>query len=419
MTYPGSATFPGSTTFPGAGVLVLPTPAKILSEWVVLARNSDRSIAGILRSWSLSLTLRFNEVGTWTLNVPREVCPSGWPAAGSGIIVLHNGVVRASGMIDNNDYKRAADPASPDVSPGLWTLTGDTDLGRIAYRVVYPVPGSSWETQTAASHYVLASAIAETQLRTLVNVNAGPGALVARRVPGLVLGTATGAGTSVPVRERFTMLLDTCRAIALSGGGLGFDVINVPGGNYEFHVYQPVDRTLTARFGEDLGNVLRLSVGRLSPEVTVALIAGPGEQASRITDEQIDTTADPAWGRREMFIDQRQASETDPVARQAEFDKAATEALAAGAEQATISADIIDTATTQWGRDYNLGDKVSVNTPHGVVPDLVREVHVDVSEEGEAVVGSTIGTTQASSASLTVRLARSMQKRISNLERSA
>jgi hypothetical protein len=377
--------------------------------WSVLARAADRSVAGLLRGWKLSLTLRFNEVGSWTLEIPRDLCPTGWPAPGAGILALSDGTVRASGVLDDESYDWSADPSSVAVGPGMWSLTGDTDLGRIAYRIVYPTPSAAWSAQNVTASYT-ASGAAATLMQNLVNVQAGPGALAARRT-GIVLGAATAAGTSTQISERFTPLLDALRTVALAGGGLGFDVVADAAGNLPFTVYQPVDRSATARFAVELGNVTDLHASRTAPTGTVALVAGSGVGTARQTLEQADPLADAAWGRREVFVDQRQTSDT------AEYAKAATEALAAAAQQVTAYAPIVDTAATRWGRDYGLGDLVSVVTPFGVVTDVVRAVQVDVTEDGDAVVSSTVGTDQATSDDRTARFVAQLTRRISGLER--
>ena len=393
-----------------------------MSTWTLLARAADRSIVGVLSGYSLALTLRWNEVGSWALNLPRESAPDGWPAPGTGLVMLRGGVVVASGNWDEETFRWSADPGDQDAGQGRYTLAGDTDLARLAYRVVYPDWNSAWTAQSV-SHYV-STGIGESELRELVNRQVGSVALASRQVPGLQLGTAVGVGTTITVRERFTPLLDAMRSAAEAGGGLAFDVRDTLAGTQQFVVWQPTDRTETARFGVELGNVASLEIRRTSPVATTALVAGTEELAARQTFEKSNTAAVTTWGRRELFVDQRQATDSDnpdpttPSPEQvAEYEKAADEALADQGEQFAVAAVTIDTPQLQWGRDYNLGDKVSVLTPFGPVADLVRQVDLAVDDTGVEDIRSTIGTNDIASDDPLAATVRRLTSRISQIER--
>ena len=393
-----------------------------MSTWTLLARAADRSIVGVLSGYSLALTLRWNEVGSWSLNLPRESAPAGWPAPGTGLIMLRDGAVVASGNWDEQTFTWSADPGDQAAGQGIYTLAGDTDLARLAYRVVYPDYLHAWTAQGNA--YYADSGTGESVLRNLVNRQAGSNALTARIVPGLHLGTAVGVGGAISVRERFTPLLDAMRSAADLSGGLAFDVRDTLAGTQEFVVWQPVDRTDTARFGVELGNVASLEIRRTSPVATTALVAGTEELAARQTLEKSNTAAVTLWGRREMFVDQRQATDDTwvpgdpPTAEQlAEYEKAADETLADQGEQFAVAAVTIDTPQLQWGRDYNIGDKVSVITPFGPVDDLVRQVDIAVDENGVEDIRSTIGTNDIASDDPLASTVRRLTSRISQIER--
>lgn len=386
--------------------------------WQLLARTPDRQIAGLLSGWSFKLSLRYNEVGSWSLNIPAEGTPAGWPAPGCGLIFIRDGKVWASGNLDDRDFSWSADPDDEAAGPGTYGLTGDTDLGRLAYRTIYPTPGADWEG-AQGDYWTYGPDTAEEVMRVTVNWQAGSLARPARRVPGLRLGTPTGAGSQVRISERFTPLLDGLRKVALAGGGLAFDVRDALDGNLDFTVRPTADRTDTARFGRELGNVVSLNVLQAAPNATVALIAAQGEKEQRELVEIADPDADPAWGRRELFIDQRDVSsdQTD-TDRMAEYDKAAAEAFATDGEQTAVSAVIRDTPVVQLGRDYDLGDRVSVLTPFGPVADLVRQVDVEVDATGVEEITSVIGTTDPTTTDPMAATQRAMDKRISRLERS-
>lgn len=382
-------------------------------RWTLLARDASRRIVGVIPAGSFKLTLRHNEVGSWTLSVPRELTPEGWPEPGSGLIFLREGKVVASGNVDEETFSWSADSTDDSGGTGKWELTGDTDLGRIAYRIVYPSHNRPWSQQNIEAHFE-STDYANTLLRRLVSRQAGPDALPSRRVQGLYLRQGEPQlGNQFTAKLRFTPLLEAMRSIALTGGGLAFDIVDDLAGGLEFRTWQPSDRSNVAQFGVEIGNVVNLHVRRSSPVCTSALVAAQGEGTDRFTYEQSDEDAVARWGRREMFIDQRQAGD-------AEIDviiQAAEEALAENGEQTAVSAEIIDTPTVQWGRDYGLGDKVSVLTPFGQVSDLVREVDIEVDEGGVETIRSVIGTVDPMTDDPLATTVEKLMARISQLER--
>ena len=385
--------------------------------WQLLARMPDRQVGGVLDAASFKLTLRHNEVGSWSVDVPRERTPAGWPAPGAGIIAIRDRVVVASGDIDEQGFAWSSDPGDESAGPGKYTLTGSTDLARLGYRVVYPTPGQPWGSQTN-NYYAYGPDVGEEVLRVTVNQQAGSLAPTQRRVPGLRLSAPTGIGSTVVIHERFTPLLDALRKVALAAGGLAFDVRDALDTGQDFVIWQPLDRTGSARFGIELGNVASLAVQRVAPTGTTALVAGQGEGADRTLVEIPDPSANIAWGRREAFLDQRQVDAgLELPEQQVEFEKAAAEAFADAAEASAVSAVIVDTPAVKWGEDYGLGDRVSVSTPFGPVVDVVRQVDITVDEAGVEDITSVIGTTDPTTDDPLAGIVRAMSKRISQLER--
>lgn len=398
-----------------------------MATWTLLARDTNREIMGVLEGWTLDLTMRYNEVGSWSISLPREVVPDpgDWPRQYSGLIMLRDGVPVASGQVESTRFEWSADPEDDNGGPGKFALEGATDMAALGTRIIYPDPRSQWGDQTGA-YFVwpndpeTPTLPGEELMRQIVNQQAGSQAQEwqQRGVAGLRLGTPTGAGTDVKVRDRFSNLLDLLRSVALASGGLVFDVVDALDGHFDFVVREPVDRTLTARFGPELGNVVSLSMEYAAPTVTAALVAAGGELDNRYLQEF------KAEGRRvEQLVDQRQAGSADEQTeemtpeQEAEITKAAEEVLTEGAAQTAVSAVILDTPQVQWLRDYNIGDLVSIQTPLGAVTDLVREVRVQVDETGYEHVETTIGTEEATYDDPMARTVKRMQRRLYQLEK--
>lgn len=400
-----------------------------MANWTLLARDTNREIMGVLEGWALDLTLRLNEVGSWSITVPRETIPApgDWPRQFSGLVMLRDGVPVASGQVESTTFEWSASPDDDAAGPGNYSISGATDMLSLGWRIVYPNPDGVWSYggQEGTPYYVRPgndeTLPAGELMRQIVNEQAGSLARSERRVPGLRIGQPLDIGAQVKVRDRFSNLLDLLREVALAGGNLVFDVVDALDSNFDFVVREPTDRTLTARFGPELGNVTSLKMQYAAPTVTAALVAAGGELDSRYLQEFPDELA--GQGRRfEALVDQRQVGSADSnnevtPEQEEELVKKAEEVLAEGAAQTAVSARILDTPHVQWLRDYNIGDLVSIQTPLGAVTDFVREVRVKVDETGYEQIETTIGTEEATQEDPMARVVKRMQRRLYQLEK--
>ncbi|HEX8347258.1 MAG TPA: siphovirus ReqiPepy6 Gp37-like family protein, partial [Actinoplanes sp.] len=285
--------------------------------------------------------------------------------------------------------------AARDGSGGLGTLTVKfaDDLVVLADRLVYPDPAAASTAQTTTTRYVITAQNPENALRALVNLNAGPGALTARRVPGLVLGPDNNLMPGVTVStsfDRAMVLTDALREVArLPGGlGLGFRIVQV-GGTLQFDVFQPQDLSNEIVFSRSMGNIAELGYSRAAPTATVAIVGDATAGVGRIVSERVNTVAHTAgWRRREVFVDAR------GVSNATERDQAGDEALAEGASKTRAAVTALETPDTRYGYDYGRGDLVSVQPYDGgpFITALVLGADITVTpDKGETVV-PVIGT---------------------------
>jgi hypothetical protein len=385
---------------------------------------------------SLDLVLRFNSPSSWVLNLPtdsfaaRELIKQR-----AGIIVVRDGQTILSGMVTNRKRKW-------EVLGDVTTVSGVDDTVWLARRLAYPVP--SGPPYTTAEHDVRTDK-AETVMRQYVDYNAGPNARSERRVPRLTLAVDQGRGKTVTGRARFDVLIDLLSSLALAGGDLGFRIVQV-GQNLEFQVYQPTDKTKTAIFSPLLGNLREFEYSSDDAEANYVIVGGQGEGTARTFVERGDSTSITKYGRIESFLDRRDT--TDDT----ELNQAIDEELAQKAEKMSLSISPIDTEQLKFGREYGLGDKVSVVITHpneiiemeevyyflnffqvgpfynerlkkiqekiDVIQDVVREVKISITPEGETIQPS-VGTPESLSSSILgiFDTVKKLKRRISNLER--
>jgi len=334
---------------------------------------------------------------------------------GNRLVVMRDGVIWTAGPMEvPQDWQEGLsgpDGGSDDPPPGEVTVNFTNDLAVIAGRLTYPNPAQAASAQTV-ENYVRTSVNAETLLRDLVNLNAGPGALPERRVPRLVLGAVAGVGTTTSLTTRFEPLGDVLRSVALSGGDLAFGTVQV-GDQIEFRVWERRDLTSTARFSFDLNNLRHVHYKLSAPTVTAAIVGGSGEGTARTIVEVTDTDAESTWWRVEKWVDQGGVADD----ANGELTRAGQEELASGAAPVEMSTLTVDTEDLQAGRDFAVGDLVTIALPTGVeVAEYVRSDTLTATPDGGESVVSVIGTPDATTDRQLVQVVREMSRRLGRLE---
>ncbi len=322
-----------------------------------------------------TLTDRHNGLGTWEMRLPWSHPARAllWQP-GHGIEVERTTevdgeattVVLASGPLRSarRDSDGIADTA---------TLYGATDVLWIARRRAHPQPASSAPPYSSQAYDVRTGA-AETVLKAYVDVHAGPGAIVQRRVPGLTIAADAARGSTVTASARWQPLAELAAGIA-TRGGLGVRCVGL-----EVDVYEPTDRSGDGiEFSEERGNLGPFTYTLRSPEATYVYAGGSGTGTSRTIVEGQDPAAAIGWGRSETFIDRRDTATT------ADIDGSIAETLATSAATSALAADVIDTPTCFYGVHYELGDLVGIDVDGTVVARPVSELTVSITAAGTVV----------------------------------
>ncbi|MCU8589917.1 siphovirus ReqiPepy6 Gp37-like family protein [Streptomyces sp. A13(2022)] len=358
----------------------------------------------------LDVTTRFNEPASGSVALPAypEVMEQLQP--GNRLAVIRDRSIWCAGPMEipqDFSYGVGTDGEAP---PGKVTINFTDDLARPAGYLTWPAPASAWTAQPSIAR-MIRHVNAETIIRQLVTENCGPTARADRRIPNFALAPVAGVGTETSVHTRFEGLLATCRRVAIDGGGLGFRTRQTSSG-IQFEVYQPADRTATARFSEGLGNLRALTYKRSAPTVTHALVTGSEEASPRAYVEVADPAAAATWWRVEQLVNGSADSDTD-----GELTQDGTEALAQGSAPVELATVTVDTPDLRAGRDYGLGDRVTVALPTGVeVTDLVRSIHLQATPSSGEHVTALVGSPAATSDPQMVRLVQELGRRLGKIE---
>lgn len=364
-----------------------------------------------LADWtSLDATLKFNEPGSGSVDLVAHSQVMNQLQPGNRLVVIRDSEIWMAGPMEIPQDFSWGIGSEGEAPPGKVTVNFSDDLARPAGYLTWADPASAWSAQPDTA-YQLTSTNAEVILRTLVNLNCGPGALAARQIPNFALAALAGVGTTTSVNSRFEGLLATCRRVAIDGGGLGFRTRQTAT-QIEFEVYAPADLTATARFSEGLGNLRAITYKQSAPTVTHALVTGSDQATPRAYVEVADTTAASTWWRVEELVNGSADDDTN-----GELTQDANESLAGGSAPVELATVTVDTEDLKAGRDYTLGDRVTVALPTGLeVADLVRSIHLQATPDSGEYVTSLVGSPEATSDPQMVRLVRELGRRLGRLE---
>lgn len=376
--------------------------------WQVMARTpglvEQEHCAGYT---SLSMDLRWLDVGTWQLELPIDHYALGiLSQRGAGIVVRATG---AAPVVMSGFVTEVSAGWSGSESTGV-TVSGVTDDAVLAGEVVYPSPGLDiapgvvWQWPAAASSK---SGPGETVLLSYISEQVGPAAAITRRrYPWLTIPASLGRGSTVTRSERLTSLLDVATAICTTAG-LGVTVRQAGQGTLAVLVTVPQVRA-DAVFSAQVGNVVSLEVARRAPQVDEVIVGGESSRQSRVFARQVAAGA-PAWKyRRARFVD---SSGTSVLA---EMQAAADEQLTQDGEQ--VSARVVgrDVPGIRYGVHYALGDRVPIGVPtagSGIfgssqVLDVVSAVRIEHAANRPSETTVTIGPLDDDSAAADAALRR-------------
>jgi hypothetical protein len=336
---------------------------------------------GLLQYEKLDATLNYNYVGSWSLTIPYS--DAAWAMIRSGdffIQVDWQGLFSFGGKVEAPGYDDSSTPQGG-VGP-LITLAGADWLGLIANRMAYPNPAAAWSAQTAASADTIGPSPLETVIKHYVNLNAGPGALAARKLTALTIGTDSARGNSVKYSAKFVqnvslMLMDIIRSlITASGTAMGVGITyQAATKQLLFDIYIPRDLTTSAWFSKALGNLSQIGLTIPDPTVTAALAQGQSVFV------EADASGITQYTRIEDFVDETSETDTTLVTQ------AANGALGGGAAGAALNMMASDIPFLTYGRDYGLGDKVTVEVRPGVTyQDIITSVTLSVDPAQQPMV---------------------------------
>lgn len=315
-----------------------------------------------------------NNVGTWKAEVPAESeLASALRVPGSGVIVYNKSEVIFSGPTIKPQFL-----ATKDDPAGTITFEGVSDDIHLADMLAWPDPANTIDLQATQKN--THSGFAETIIHAFVNLNIGPGALVARRTPHLIMGTDGARGASTQKSSRFEVLGEVIGGVA-KVADLGFRIIQ-RGNNLVFETYAIRDRTDEIRLDVRNNTLSAQKLTVAAPEITHAVVIGKGTGETARSLNLYTTTdslaAEADWGRR---IERVVSSTSTDVA--AELQQAGLEQLVEkGYTSVSVQVAPLENNGMNFPEDWGLGDRVAVVVDEQEYISVVTKFELRADETG-------------------------------------
>jgi len=375
-------------------------------------RDKNLNRVGEIDTWiSLDMNIQFCDQGSWKLLIKAGTPQADLLEKGGGVAIYQDDVETpvCTGEIETFQKYWTVEQHS---GVGSLYIGGKTD-NKLAYsRLAFPDPTLPISKQYSSDVDTrIVSAPAGELIWTELQNALGPGALADRRVAGVTIPAKPSFGPTKSDSLRYDVIgekLSTWCSDKKTGWRL---VYNPNTRTIDLLIFEPRDLSKDIRFSPELGNLREFIWTLSAPTVTRAIVACQGEGKGRYIYQKIDADSEAEWGIQiEQFIDRRDLPIiTDPATGQPakasldvtdqEFQDAlkavqdaASTALKEGEKSGNFQIYPIDTDQIKFGRDYFVGDIVTVAVDGTEYVDMVREVNITVDDGGNSVsVAPSIG----------------------------
>lgn len=400
------------------------------AEYKIRVRDKNLKLIGEVANWmSLDVHLLFNEVGKWSMDLDAdsdaaklflEIARDPDNGGKGGVYIerikdghktlllsgpktkIHrtrssNGkLLRVSGLCDLRWLqKHLAAPHPQYFRSPYMTLTGTATGGHADYIPDYDKPGnqySSWHIHTA------------------VRTNIGEGAPAQRPPLSFLTTRDNSVGYIIPAGEytiaRGENLFRLCQDVADYSDYMGKPIRMTA---YQYDTGKDADGTpiFKVRFeciasqnrpnvilSDELGTITDYEYSVEEPDANVILMGGSGEGKGRRFAFDEDAASVRMYGRIEAFEEytghQNDANNSQWSQERAKLIQQIRSILAERAEKTVFTFDFQETPTIQYGRDFQIGDTVTIRVDGRTTTDVVRAVSFSVrggEEKIELIVG--------------------------------
>lgn len=337
---------------------------------LVEMRNEKLEYRGRLQVISGQMVLRNTGVGTWQIDADwasmAERLQPGW-----GVRICDDEGLIMSGPVDKFEIKATGKTRT-------LTASGVSDMHLLQDMVTIPDPGDkdkppvfdqmtdSWKK----------SGKAETVILELISTMIGPKASPVYRVPDLEVPASEGRGENITLATRFKNLLEEIQAQAQAGKVI-LD-IRQDGLHRFVDVTVPRDRTRQVRLTRQSGAVGDYTLSQEALTANDIIVGGTGESAARPLFRKANPLDE--WNRHITKFEDKGSS-----GKSEEMQQAAKTALEEGVAKSLVTFDLEDTAGRRFGRDFGIGDKITIDLDGAQVQDTVQTAEISWDQAGRKI----------------------------------
>ena len=339
------------------------------AKYGVFARTMEGTLIERISDFvTLRILMTLNDVGSWSIKSrTKEPCPF---EPGMGIVVVRDSEFLYGGIVE-----KIQDTLDAKTSLYTWEVSGVGDLGYLNRRVCYvdPITGST----TNAGHYTDSGELSSV-INRLIDRNVGENALESRREPIIRSNSVTPFGGQASVYLRFQNLLSavvsTCRKN-------GYNIrANWDKNNSKvfYELFTGTNLSQDIIFTEQLNNITNSEFIAKAPEGNSLIAGGKGEMTEREFAYADNATSIDQWGRIEKFVDARNQDGLEDYVN-GKLDEKSENVIGY-----SCTASDSDNAP-QFGKDYNLGDIISMKVGTTYIAAEVQQVEIEVSGGRETI----------------------------------
>lgn len=360
----------------------------------VYLRNSDGKRGSLVNGIvSLTITFRFNKPVKWVITGSGlEECPIG---DGDEIVVFRDGVTLLCGYEESKKTTYSAKTRIYD-----WEVTGQSDLGKIERRLVYPNPAV---TPPNPNETYSASGILSAILLNMIDLNAGESAIsgvdFSRKLPNLVISEQEPVGDSVSIESKLEDLLSLVQDNLEATDIQIKEAWDMETGKWDILIGNPEDVSDKVIFSVDNGSVSSWERTVTAPKANYLIVTGgknASDQTMSVRVEDLDSR--DKWGRIEGVVARSDIKRNEDAGESwdsvaARLETAAYEELEKASAQFGYKLTIAEVSRNVFLEDYEIGSIVSVRVGGDEFTAKVEEIKITYSKGVETIVPS-VGTMQ-------------------------
>jgi hypothetical protein len=366
-----------------------------MSKYTIMVRDRNLAYRGIIDDYrQFEFISRYNALGSWQLEIDynspgAKALLSAFSEKDGSQNPLNKGltgitVLKGSQLVFSGPIRQLEERWSQEGH--ILTIGGPDDLVFLNERIFLMSPYAYQTSYTTDYYYTSGSA--EFVIKEIVKTQLGSLAGASRQLANLTVPASTSRGFNpCSTRGRFQNVLREIQDIAAfsenRGSRLGF-YLRQSGTGFVFDVYVPTDKSQTVIFSPAFGNVGEYTYTQEAPAGNMIIGGDKGSGTTRGFQFAGDEPSRKLYGEKEMFVDGSHSAAGELL-------NEVYKALEENAEKTGFVFTPLEQPGFEFITNWREGDLIKFKKDSESLTDIVREVHVALSD-GEEKITLAMGT---------------------------